>query len=474
MKCSGSWFALLLLAASAAAASAAQTRAFVYTTDFGSGAISTIELGPPRTVVNDRAAVCPDAVIRYFFGQLYVVERSGCDNIRILDPVTFGVVRQFSAGNGANPNDICVISPTKAYVTRYDRPELWIMNPATGTFTGAISFAPFADRDGLPEMNRMVYHGGRVFVSCQRLDRDNFFSPTDSSLVVVIDAATDGFVDADPVAPGPQGILLARTNPTTEFATTPEGDFLLGCTGAYGVDDGGVVRVDARAMSAAVVEATEAQLGGDVLDVAVGPGPTGATRAFCVVSDPSFNTKLVSYQRSGPPAALTVFPATGFVLADVEVDDRDEVWLCDRTASAPGVRIFSAATNLELTAAPLGTGLPPSDIAFDATEPLAVPPAAARGGIELLGVVPNPAVGPSSIRVQAARAGTLSVSIVNAAGRTVRSFRTEVLGTAVIAWDGRDAAGRAAPPGVYLVRAALEGQPGMATVRLVRLAPARL
>lgn len=474
MTTRSAWFALLLLAASAATASAAQTRAFVFTTDFGSGAITTIELGPPRTVVIDRASVCPDAVIRYFFGQLYVIERSGCDNIRILDPVTFGVVRQFSTGNGSNPNDICVISPTKAYVTRYDRPELWIMNPATGTFTGAISLAPFADRDGLPEMNRMVYHGGRVFVTCQRLDRDNFFSPTDSSLVVVIDAATDQFVDADPVAPGPQGILLARTNPTTEFANTPEGDFLLGCTGAYGVDDGGVVRVDARALNASVVEASEAQLGGDVLDVAVGTGPTGATRAFCVLSDASFNTRLVSYQRSGPPAVVTVFPATGFVLADVEVDDRDEVWLCDRTASAPGVRIFSASTNLELTQAPLGTGLPPSDIAFDATEPVAVPALAPRGGIELVGIAPNPAVGPSSIRIQAARPGTLLVAIVNAAGRTVRTFRSEVRGTAVIAWDGRDEGGRAAPPGVYLVRAALEGHPGVATARLVRVVPARL
>lgn len=469
--------ALVLLSAGAHAASAAQSRAFVYTTDFGSGAISTIELGPPRTAVIDRASVCSDAVIRYFFGQLYVIERFGCDNIRILDPVSFGVVRQFSTGNGSNPNDICVISPTKAYVTRYDTPDLWIMNPATGGFLGSISLAPFADRDGIPEMNRMVRHGGRVFVTCQRLDRDNFFSPTDSSLVVVIDTATDAVVDVDPDHPGPQGILLPRTNPTTEFATTPDGRFLLGCTGAYGVNDGGVVRLDPVALTADAVEVSEAQLGGDINDVAVGTGPTGAQRAFCVVSDASFNTKLLSYERTGPVTVTPIYPATGFVLADVEVDDRDEVYLCDRTASAPGVRVFAATTGVEITSAAIGTGLPPSDIAFDATEPVAVPEAATSGGpVEFLGAFPNPArgAGPSSIRLRTAGPGTLEVAIVNAAGRTVRAWKSEANGDLVLAWDGRDTAGRAVPSGVYLVRASLAGRPGVATGRLVRLAPARL
>jgi hypothetical protein len=469
--------ALLLVLASAQAASAAQTRAFVYATDFGSGAISTVELGPPRTAVIDRASVCSDAVIRYFFGQLYVVERFGCNSIRILDPVTFNVVRQFSTGNNSNPNDICVISPTKAYVTRYDQPDLWIMNPATGGFLGSISLAPFADHDGIPEMNRMVRHGNHVFVTCQRLDRDNFFSPTDSSLVVVIDATTDAIVDADPDVAGAQGILLPRTNPTTEFATTPHGDFLLGCTGAFGVTDGGVVRLDPLTLSAKAVEVTEAQLGGDINDVAVGTGSSGATRAFCVVSDAAFNTKLVSYHRSGAVTVTTVFPGSGFVLADVEVDDRDEVYLCDRTASAPGVRVFAALTGVQLTASAIGTGLPPSDIAFDATEPVGVPEAAlAAGPVEFLGAFPNPAPGASlsSIRLRTAGPGTVNVAIVNAAGRTVRAWRSEANGDCVVAWDGRDAMGRAAPSGVYLVRATLECRPGIATGRLVRLAPTRL
>ena len=452
--------ALSLLLASVTLAHAAESRVFVATTDFSSGALSTVELGPPRNAVNDRMAVCSDAALRYFFGQLYVVERFGCDDIRVVDPVTCGLVRQFSVGNGANPNDIVVVSPTRAYVTRYDSADLWVVDPSTGAFVKAISLAAFADKDGLPEMNRAVYHDGRVFVSCQRLDRDNFYSPTDSSLVVVIDAATDQVIDADPVAPGVQGILLPRTNPTTKFAATPSGDFLLGCTGAFGVNDGGVVRLDPRTFATSV-EVTEAALGGDVNVLAVPPGAIGETRAFCVVSDASFNTNLVSYERSGPPAVTTVFPGAGFVLADIGVDDRDEVWLCDRTASGPGMRVFDATTRAQLTVSPIGTGLPPNDLCFDRTEPVGVPAPEARS-FAIEGVAPNPTHGAATIRF--AHAGPVAGVVADVAGRIVRRFEGV---TGAWTWDGRDAAGRIAPSGVYLVRAHADGT--FATTRLVRL-----
>ena len=456
---------VLLLLLVPAVAQAAQTRVFVATTDFAAGALSTVELGPPRTAVNDRAAICADATLRYAFGKLYVIERFGCDAIRVFDGATCAFETQYSVGNGANPNDLVVLSPTKAYVTRYDEPDLWIVNPATGAYLGSISLAPWADRDGLPEMNRMAYHAGRVFVSCQRLDRDNFFSPTDSSLVIVIDATTDQVVDADAAAPGVQGILLPRTNPTTEFATAPEGNFLLGCTGSYGLADGGVVRLDPRTLSAQL-EVGEAALGGDINDVCVPPGAPGLTRAFCVVSDASFNTKLLSYERAGAPQVTTVHPGAGFVLADAEADDRGEVWLCDRTASAPGLRVFDASTRAELTAAPIGTGLPPNDLCLDSTEPVGVPAAPRAGGLVIAGIAPNPSTSAATIRFAPGTSGTVEALVADAAGRIVRSWRGRA---DAWTWDGRDASGRPAPAGVYLVRARLEGSPQIATARLVRV-----
>ena len=222
-----------------------ETRAFVYTTDFSTGSLANIQFGPPRTVTPNVATVSSDAVLRSFNGLLYVVNRFGFDNIQVLDPGNnFATVRQFSVGNGSNPHDIEFVSATKAYVTRYESSELWIVNPQTGQHTGTVSLADFADADGIPEMDRLALRNGRLFVSVQRLDRNSFFSPTDSSQVVVIDAATNALVDADPGHAGVQGIILPFQNPGTEIVVDPAGKLLVGCSGNFGVADGGIVRLN--------------------------------------------------------------------------------------------------------------------------------------------------------------------------------------------------------------------------------------
>jgi len=101
------------------------------------------------------------------------------------------------------------VSESKAYVTRYDATDMWIVDPSTGAHTGTISFAGLADgADGIPEMDQMARIGNHLFVTVQRLDRFNFFTPTGTSYVAVIDIATDAFVDTDGIAPGTQPVTL--------------------------------------------------------------------------------------------------------------------------------------------------------------------------------------------------------------------------------------------------------------------------
>ncbi len=451
---------------------AAQSRAFVLATDFGTGTVASVAFGPPRAATPNVAAVCADAVLRHHQGLLYVIERFGCDNVRVLDPANgFALVRQFSVDNGANPNDIVVVSPTKAYVTRYDAPDLWIVNPSTGAFTGAISLAAFADADGIPEMNRMAMVGGRVFVTVQRIDRDAFFTPTDSSAVVVIDAATDALVDCDATAPGVQGIVLPFQNPTTELVADASGRLLVGCTGSYGANDGGVVRIDPLALAVDGVETTEAALGGDVADVV----PATAARGFAVLSDASFNTVCKPYDRASGAVGPVLYATAGFNLADAEVNDRGELWLCDRTPANPGVRVFDVATLAPL-AGPLSTGLPPLDIEFDGSATVDVPVAGGPAPLAFAGAWPNPSRGDVLIRLRLAAGaspagGRIRATILDAAGRRVRTLEAPA-GAEILHWDGRDDAGRTTAPGIYAVRLEIEGS--TAAGRLVRLPPARL
>jgi DNA-binding beta-propeller fold protein YncE len=369
-----------------AAAGAQSSYVFATTTDFSTGCASQVTLGPPRTAQSCVELLSSDPVARWAFGKIYVVNRFGFDNIQILDPGNgFQTEFQFSVGNGTNPQDIAVLSPTKAYVSRLGSSSVLIVNPTTGATLGTVSLTAFADGDGLPEAHKMLLYGDRVFLSLQRLDN---FAPTDSSFVVIIDAAADTLIDADPLLPGTQGILLTGSNPNTDLVLDPTSNrILVGETGAFGVADGGVEAIDPIALEALGYESTETQLGGDLNDVAVAPNG----RAYVVVSDVSFNALLVRYDRATGALADTLLNPGGFSIGDVEVNDRGELWVCDRTFAAPGLRVFDTADDMA-DGGLIDVGLPPFDIVFDAVQVVATePPAPDPGsGLRLVSRGANP------------------------------------------------------------------------------------
>ena len=208
-------FAALALAPRAARA--AETKAFVLTSDFSTGSMSVMDLAT-RAVTRDVASVYSDAVIRTYGGLIYVVNRFGQDNIQVIDPASaYGTVRQFSTGAGTNPQDIAFVSPTKAYVTLYERSAIQICNPATGALLDTISLAQFADADHLPEMARMTIVGTHLFVAIQRLNRLAGYVASGPGLVAVIDTQTDALIDVDPVTAGTQAIQLSGGEPGHGF-----------------------------------------------------------------------------------------------------------------------------------------------------------------------------------------------------------------------------------------------------------------
>ncbi len=447
--------ALATLLLAPVAARAAETHAYVLTSDFSSGGLSAVDLAS-RAVSKDVATVYDDARVRWYGGLLYVVNRFGQDNIQIVDPAHgYTTVRQFSVGNGSNPQDIAVMSSTKAYVTRLASSRLLIVDPSTGDSTGAIPLGAFADADGIPEMDRMIVVGDRLFVSLERLSN---FQPTDRSLVVAIDTQADTVIDADPATPGIQAITLPGTNPVTRFCYDPvHAKLAIGCVGSYGALDGGVALVDPFALVADGWAITESALGGDVLDVTLDT----PTRAFAIVSDAAFNTSLVAWDPSAGQPTGTVFAPGGFSLADMGLDDAGELYVCDNDFTAPGLWVFAAATGATL-AGPLDTGLPPVEVAFDrAADPAAVlPPAGGAATVALAAPWPQPSTGGVRASLSLARPATVRVAVLDPQGRRVRELAAGPMAPGVheLRWDGRDAAGRLAPAGVYELAARIDGR----------------
>ncbi len=210
-------FMMALLPALPSGADASEY-SFITCTDYETGVGSVIWLDDPHTADPGVASIHSDAVSRWFEGLIYVVNRQNGDNIQVLDPGNgFTTIAQHSTGNGTNPSDIALLTPNKAYVTRYDSNILLIMDPVTGAQLGTIDLSAFADSDGLCEMDKALIVGDVLFVAVQRLDRNNWWGPVGDSYLAVIDCSADTLVDTDPSEEGVQGIPLAAPDPFSDI-----------------------------------------------------------------------------------------------------------------------------------------------------------------------------------------------------------------------------------------------------------------
>jgi len=336
-------------------------RAIVASTDFETGMLDTVAVRPPRRVAHPDADIHSDAVIRVSGGMVFVVNRFLGDNIQRLDPAQGLRTRfQCSTGNGSNPHDLVVVAPDKAYVTRYDRPELWVVDPSVSDCdhfrTGVIDLSAFADGDGLPEMDQMAVVEGRLFVTVERLDRRRGFAPTGPSRLVVIDVATDT-VSGDITLHGANAFgdssSIVREPDSGKLVVASVGDI-------YAVGDGGLERVDPYTLHAdGAFFVDENQLGGNVLDFVL----LSATKGYAVLQDASLQNRLVDFDPTGARAPRTVYSRQAY-LPDIALGPDGLLWLADQGLPDPGIRLFDTTTDRPVLHGPLNVGLPPFSIGF--------------------------------------------------------------------------------------------------------------
>lgn len=94
-------------------------------------------------------------------------------------------------------------------------------------------------------------------------------------------------------------------------------------------------------------------------------------------------------------------------------------------------------------------------------------PSAAR--VTLASAWPNPFAGGTTLRFELPRAGEAELDVIDASGRRVRALAGGRFGAGAhtVSWDGRDARGEPAAPGLYWARLRAEG--AEVTTRMVRL-----
>ncbi len=426
--------------------------AIVLSTDFETGYYSSLALQSPYARNVDIESACPDAVARAHGDRVYILGRFGCDHVQIVDGTTGATLDQWSTGAGTNPQDIEIYTPTKAYISLYERDFLSIVNPQTGASLGTISLATFSDADGLPEAHEMVLVGDRLFVALQRLDRPGGFVASNPSFIAVIDCTTDQLIDVNPLEPGVQGIPLTGRNPFGELIYDPVRDQIVVTeVGNFGALDGGAEFVDPTTWTASGFFITESTLGGDLNTLRLWVDCTG----YAIVNDASFNTKLVRFDRCAGTNLGVCLATPGFNLSDLEIYFDGTLLVTDRDLVTPGVRLFRASGCTEITTAPLAFGLPPQDIAIvHPFAPTGVPELPALAALRLLPNEPNPFNPATTLRFEALPGTPVVLEILDVRGRRlVRLWDGPVQGTAAqVVWNGRDAGGQGLPSGLYVAR----------------------
>ncbi len=458
---------VLLLAHS----SSAQRDLFVITTDFATGSTAFLAANAAAAEVN-LLGIHSDAMGHYHDGRVYIVNRLGQDNVLVLDALDLHApLTQFSVGNGTNPHDIEIVAPDKAYVTRYETASLLIVNPQNGAEWGQIDLSAFADADGLPEVAQIVRVGDRLYLSCQRLDRDGGWGPADVSYLIVVDLTRDALVDVDPDVEGVQGIALRAANPNS-MAVIGE-QIAVGVAVGFGDRAGGVEIVDTATNRSLGLAVSEEDLGGDITSMIL----VDHNRGYAVVADENFANSVRPFELSSGAVGVPLENVSGGYIPSLAVDG-DRLIVADRGSFADpasaGLKFYDAATGAFLSG-PIDTGLPPQDIVVlgDAAVPTAVAETADRlpPAFALAAAYPNPFNASVQIPFAVWQVhAPVELTVHDVLGRPVRTLASGAVaaGRHVFHWDGRNAAGEPVGNGAYLVQLRAGSQRAVAKVMLIK------
>lgn len=448
-KMSNSWKIVVIfwILAMPNAGAMAQDTLWVITTDYSLfGRVRSMDNAVPWTVSGDLATIPGDAVGREHGGLIYIVGRGGANLVQVFDPsASFSLVREFSLGDGRNPQDIAFAPDGSAYVSCYDEAVLLQVDPATGNILATFSTASYADSDGRPETAWIEIHQNKLYITCQLLDRGGGYAPVGPGKILVFDLNEQAWLPA---------IELEGADPYTKLRFFEDDDgnpkMAVGCVGYFAMLDGGVEVVDLDTGQSDGYLATETELGGDVLNFVF----TGDDQFHALVSNSSFATSIVKMDTGSGLISVTA-SSSGYDHADLAFDGGFQLFVADRRTGVAGVRVFDVASNQELTSSPLATGLPPFLFIMPDNSGVSSTGDLPQSGFQLGSPYPNPCNPTATIQIQGAPFQKLQLSVFDLKGRRVQA---EVLvlnesGTASFTFKGRQADGRNLPAGVYRVAA---------------------
>jgi hypothetical protein len=325
------------------------------------GAFGVVDPAPPFPVVAGFRAAEPGSVLRASGKQAFLLSRR-TGVLAVHDLRSGKRKKRFALGAETAPQDLVVLGPRLAYVSRERATHLLRIDPRSGRRREVVDLSAFADADGRPDLGNLLVHDGRLFVQIRRFDDDaGGFAPP--ALIAVVDLATETLVDADPARDGVQAIELEGTSP--KMAMQVIGDppkLFVSATGGF-FDAGGLERIDLDTLAS------------EGLVIAEADGRVGADLGAFVMTSPSegflvFSTDLLLSSHL-LPFTLAAGPAPGpewivsldyFAPALAYEAEAQRLYYPHNGTGDTGVHVFDAVTGERLTESAAPAPGPPSDL----------------------------------------------------------------------------------------------------------------
>ena len=313
----------------------------------------------------------------------YHIGRSGNDKITKYDFLTPSIEEWTYSTNDidettSNPYKLVEISDTKAYIIRYNKSKVWIVNPsalnADDYKIGELDLSAYlvssdTTTSTATDMNDAVVSNGKLFIAMQRLRNgskngayDNY-DYTNTSMIAVFDIDTDIEIDTTPEDEGNlKGIILSGHN--VQSLNTFNNTIYAASRGDYWQDFGELEAIDTTDYSVKTIVNGSGDIGA-IVDAAILSPSKGfilADLSGYVGSVYTYKHKVFQFNPSTNQTSNSLTDFDDTHLSDIEAGPDGYLWIASAVNESPGIyKVDTSGIEENIF---LGTNLNPNKISF--------------------------------------------------------------------------------------------------------------
>jgi len=271
----------------------------------------------------------------------------------------------------SNPTDMVFVNDQKAYVIRYGKDKVWIVNPSATSEAefkiGELDVSSYGGADEVPDMKAAIIVNGKLFIIMQRLVN---YTATEIAYVAVFDVVTDTEIETNYPGDDVKGIPLEIRNPDNDIVYA-EGDnsVYIQAVGAYSPTDyiGGIEKINVDDYETILVldDGTENDHpNGKIISIAV----VSATEAYFIgcadCDDFVFGFNDYSLYKLNPATGITqpvqIAALQHTELSDLSLSPAGNLWI-----SAGSATLYIMDVSQESLIATIDTQLNPAQVVFE-------------------------------------------------------------------------------------------------------------